>query len=442
MKKIVYCVVAALALVITSCSDNDYLNAVPAKSSMLISMNTAKLSGTGSETMLRTLLHVANVDETGLDLAANVMLFEDQNGNLGLCAKVADDDKLEESLRKANLEVREKRGYQFAALPNNWVIGYSSSAALLMGPVLPAQQSEMMLQMAKYLDQKADDGILSTDLYQKLDSIDAPMAIVCQVRSLPDQFVASFTLGAPKDTDPSQVWLTAAMTVKQGRMYMDGRTFSFKKRINESLQHAQAQYRPIKGSYVAAMAKTDVLGMFMNVDGKQFMKLISDNRGIQAMLSGINEAIDMNNIIKSVDGDMAIVTPSIGDGNFQLMMAAKLHDADWLADVDYWKQSVPSGGHIGDWGRDCYYYQGGKTTYYFGVTKDWQYMSGGSREAALASIKQSPNPISKDLQQAIVGQKLVMVINFAALQGSKAEALTTLLKPLFGGVDEIVYRLQ
>lgn len=433
---------AVMALVITSCSDNDYLNAVPAKSTMLIKMNTAKLSGTGSQTLLRTLLHVANVDETGLDLSQDVLLFEDKSGNLGLCAKVGDDGKLEESLKKANLEVREKRGYQFAALPNNWVIGYSSSAALLMGPVLPAQQSEMMLQMAKYLDQKEDDGILKTDVYQKLDSIDAPMAIVCQTRTLPEQFIAPFTLGAPKDTDPAEVWLAASMNVKGGRMMMDGRTFSFKKRINEALQQAQAQYRPIKGNYVASMAKEDVLGMFMNVDGKQFMKLISDNRGIQAMLSGINEAIDMNNIIKSVDGDMAIVTPTIGDGNFQLMMAAKLHDADWLADVDYWKQSVPSGGHIGDWGRDCYYYQGGKTTYYFGVTQDWQYMSGGSREAALASIKASPNPIDQELQQAIKGQKLVMVINFAALKGTKAEALTTLLKPLFGGVDEIVYRLK
>lgn len=72
------------------------------------------------------------------------------------------------------------------------------------------------------------------------------------------------------------------------------------------------------------MSSHDAAGLFVNVDGGQFIKLMTDNRGIQAMLSGINTAIDMNSIIKSVDGDMAIITPSLGQSSFQLMMAAKL----------------------------------------------------------------------------------------------------------------------
>lgn len=442
MKKIVYGLMAALALVISSCSDNDYLNAVPAESSMLISMNTARLSGAGGELFLRSALHAANVDQCGLDLASNVMMFEDVEGNLGLCAKVDDASKLEETLEQAHLSVREKRGYKFAALENNWMIGFSDAAALLMGPVVPAQQQEMMVQMARYLDQDEDNSIVTTDVYAKLDSIDAPIAMVCQAKALPDQLVAPFTIGAPKGTDPSQVWLAASMTLKQGRMWIDGHTFAFKKRIDDALRQTASEYRPIGGRYVASMSKNDAMGMFMNVDGKKYMKHISENRGIQAMLSGINEAIDMNNIIRSVDGDMALVTPTLGTGNVQLMMAAKLHDADWLADVDYWKQSVPAGGHIGDWGRDCYYYTGGKTTFYFGVTPDWQFMSGGSREAALASVKASPAPIDRELQQAIKGQKLVMVINLAAMDQTKLKAVETLFMPFFGEVHEMVFRME
>ena len=160
------------------------------------------------------------------------------------------------------------------------------------------------------------------------------------------------------------------------------------------------------------------------------------------MLSGINSAIDMDNIIKSIDGDMTIITPSLGSDSFQLMMAAQLKHADWLADVDYWKQSVPQGGFIGDWGRDCYYYHGDKTNYYFGVTDDRQYMSGGSKEAALQSIRTAAVPMAQTLQNKIKGQKLVMVINLTAMQGSKAQAVTSLLKPMFGQLNTIVYTLK
>ncbi len=442
MKRIVYLLLALTLSVLTSCSDKGYLNAIPAESTLLISMNTAKLSGAGNPVLLKTLLHVSNLDNTGLDLSANLFFFEDAQGNLGLCAKMDDRAKLGETLGRAGLKMQQRRGFDFAVLPNHWVIGYSDKAALMMGPVVPAAEGETMSMMAKYLSADEEAGISGTPMYEKLDSIHAPMAMVSQAQALPEQFVAPFTLGAPKDADASQVLIAAEMEVKQGCLWINGHTFSFNRRINSALEKAAQGYRPIEGRYAKSMSNTDAVGIFMNVDGTQFIQLMRQNRGLKAMLSGINSAIDMDNIIKSINGDMAIITPSMGGDNFNLMMSAKLKHANWLADVDYWKQSVPQGGHIGDWGRDCYYYTGDKTSYFFGVTQDWQYMSGGSKEAALQSVSPSKNPINADIQGRIKGEKLVMVVNFEALKGSKAEAVTSLLKPMFGNLNAIVYTLK
>ncbi|MBM6993241.1 MAG: DUF4836 family protein [Prevotella sp.] len=442
MKRITYFLLALVLTVLTSCSDKDYLNAIPAESTLLISMNTAKLSGAGNQMLLKTLLHVSNLDNTGLDLSSNLFFFEDAQGNLGLCAKMDDADKLGKTLSKAGLKTQQKRGFDFSVLPNHWIIGYSDKAALMMGPVVPAAEAETMSMMAKYLSADEEDGISGTPLYDKLDSISAPMAMVCQTQALPEQFIAPFTLGAPKDADASQVMIAAEMEVKKGCLWINGQTFSFNKRINAALVKAAEGYRPIEGRYVKSMSNTDAIGIFMNVDGTQFIQLMRQNRGLKAMLSGINAAIDMDNIIKSINGDMSIITPTMGGDHFNLMMAAKVKHANWLADVDYWKQSVPQGGYIGDWGRDCYYYTGDKTAYYFGVTKDWQYMSGGSKEAALQSVAPSKNPITPELQNKIKGEKLVMVVNFDALKGSKAEAVTSLLKPMFGNLNAIVYTLK
>ena len=51
---------------------------------------------------------------------------------------------------------------------------------------------------------------------------------------------------------------------------------------------------------------------------------------IQAPIYDPNEEPIMDNIIRSVDGDMAIVMPSLTDNNMQMTMAAKLSHAKWL----------------------------------------------------------------------------------------------------------------
>ena len=427
---------------LSSCSGSEYINAIPSESQMLIRLNPTKISGTKSPLILKTLLHVKNLDESGIDLSQDVFFFEDGQGNFGLCAKVNSDSKLEKSLQKAGLSLTKRRDYKFAALPSGWVIGFSDNAALLMGPVVPAAQDDLITLMARYLGSDEEQGIKSSPMYATSDSIDAPMSIVAQTNALPEQFVAPFTMGAPKDTDPTDVVLAAAMEVKNGRLLMQGKTLSYKKGINSAIEKAANVYRPIKGNYIKAMSQDDVLGLFLNVDGKQFHKLMIQNRAATAMLAGINTAIDMDNILKSVDGDLTLVTSSLGKENLHMMMAARLSGAPWLADVDYWKQSVPAGGHIGDWGKNCYYYSGNGTTYFFGVTPDMQYMSGASPEEAKHSITTSPKPLPSDLQNIIKGKKFAMVVNFKALGNGKAAAVTSLLMPMFGNINTIVYTMD
>ena len=72
----------ALALTLCSCSNDDYINAIPGNSTLLISMKPAKLSGVGSPTMLKAMLHVSNIEDAGLDLSEDIFFFEDAQGNL------------------------------------------------------------------------------------------------------------------------------------------------------------------------------------------------------------------------------------------------------------------------------------------------------------------------------------------------------------------------
>lgn len=454
MKKTRFFIIASLMIVLMSaCSDNDYLNAIPSKSTAVISIDMSRLNGQeqeqNQEHILKTMLHVDDVSKCGLDVKEKVYLFETIDGNLGLCAKVADEGDVSNWLSELSQQricstVTERKGFHFAVLKDSWLVGFSSKALLVMGPVVAEAQAEMQRQMVRYLNADEDAGIKSSKLFAQLDSIDSPMAMVAQAVALPEKFVAPFTLGAPKDADASQIVIAAGMDVEDGVLKIVGRTFSFNPSINQALVKSQQVFRPIQGDYVQSMPDDAMAGIFMNVAGSRFLPLVQSNQGLQTLLMGINASIDMDNILRSVDGDMSIVLPTLGADHMQMMMAARLSHAKWLSDVDYWKQSCPKGSTIGNWKSNAFCYSSGKTCFYFGVTDDKQFFSGNDEVSAESSIRPSSHPVSKRVQNMIRGEKMVMVINLekSGGGGSAMQAVTGLLSPLFGQLTAVVYTLK
>lgn len=454
MKKTRFFIIASLMIVLMSaCSDNDYLNAIPSKSTAVISIDMSRLNGQeqeqNQEHILKTMLHVDDVSKCGLDVKEKVYLFETIDGNLGLCAKVADEGDVSNWLSELSQQricstVTERKGFHYAVLKDSWLVGFSSKALLVMGPVVAEAQAEMQRQMVRYLNADEDAGIKSSKLFAQLDSIDSPMAMVAQAVALPEKFVAPFTLGAPKDADASQIVIAAGMDVEDGVLKIAGRTFSFNPSINQALVKSQQVFRPIQGDYVQSMPDDAMAGIFMNVAGSRFLPLVQSNQGLQTLLMGINASIDMDNILRSVDGDMSIVLPTLGADHMQMMMAARLSHAKWLSDVDYWKQSCPKGSTIGNWKSNAFCYSSGKTCFYFGVTDDKQFFSGNDEVSAESSIRPSSHPISKRVQNMIRGEKMVMVINLekSGGGGSAMQAVTGLLSPLFGQLTAVVYTLK
>lgn len=458
MKKIVFRVfvfcMAAFAMLLSSCSGSDYINAIPKSSTALISIDMQKMAErnhlSDKASVLKSLLHVDDVADCGIDATEKLYLFETVDGTLGLCAKVSSEDDLENWLSQLAKEqkvcqpVSERKGFHFSVLKDNWLIGFSDKSLLVMGPVVADAQSELQRQMVKYLKADEEQGIQSSRLFDSLDSITSPMAMVAQAQALPEKFIAPFTLGAPKGTDASQIVIAAEMNINNGLLRIKGKTFSFNSEVNASLEKANQNYRPIKGKYVMSMPDDAMAGIFMNVNGTQFLPMMQSNKGIQQLLLGINAAVDMDNIIRSVDGDMTIVMPSFSDSNLKMTMAAQLAHSKWLADVGYWKESCPKGSSIADWGKNAYYYTDGKTSFYFGVTDDSQFYSGSDELLATYAVKESNHPLPAEIRKEIVGQKLAMVINLGKSVSSNAamSAVTSLLTPIFGNLSSVVYTLK
>lgn len=438
--------IAALA----SCSSGDYVDAVPQDCKALLAVAASKTGTAGNLSLLKNLLHVTDLEKTGIDFKEKVYLFEAPDGNLGLCARVGDADDLRSLFKDLSdkgvcTNLPERRGFRFVVINDNWVAGYSDNALLVMGPAVPEAQAELRNRMSKLLAQDEEHGVKATPMFDKLDSIRSPMAFVAQAQALPDNFMLPFTIGAPADADPSQVLLAVGATLKEigGKqvLYMEGETFSFSKRINIALTEARKSYRPIKGVYRQRLYEGDPLGIFMNVDGRTYIRLLQANPGMQGLLAGVNTTIDMDNIIRSINGDMFIAVRGGSEDKPLIDMVAELGDVKVAQDVDYWKSSCPAGTKITGQ-RGSYRLTGPDLNFDFGFTPDEEfYLESSPFRPSNRGNTPHALQLPPALQAVIAGKHLCMIAGMDGILGAHKEA-AKILKPVIGDVDMIVFCMK
>lgn len=73
-----YCISACLLIIafLSSCSDAEYRQAIPKSSTALVSFDVSKISGVNSATLLKVLLRMKNLDESGIDLTHKIYLLD------------------------------------------------------------------------------------------------------------------------------------------------------------------------------------------------------------------------------------------------------------------------------------------------------------------------------------------------------------------------------
>ena len=390
MKKTLLLIGAAFVMLLSSCSEKEYTDVIPRGSTALMSID---LQQTGTD-VLQSLLGLSDTQDCGIDLSAKLYLFESPDGNMGLVAKVSDDDKLEgivNDLSETGVcqKVTQRKDIRFTMVKEAWMMGFDDHAVMLMGPIASAQQTQIQQQIGRYLKQDERQGVTESKMFQKLDSIHSAMALVTQVAALPEQFTAPFMLGAPKTADASQVLLEAELQVQDQMLVIQGQTFSFNQQIDKDLQETATLFRPMEGAFLNRLGTRTALSFLTNVEGERFLPVLQQNKGLQSLLTGAKFTIDINDVINSVEGDMLLSFSSFGDGNGRMTMHAQ---------------------------------RGEKSDYYYSNKEETE-----------------PEQSSQALTDLLGGQCLAMVLQLNALGDEFAATVSGFLKPLFGDLSTIVY---
>ena len=292
----------------------------------------------------------------------------------------------------------ERKGKRFAVLKESWMLAWDNDKLLVMGPVVVTQQAELVVQMARYMQQPEQQSIKDTPIFEKLSEMQAPMAFVAQTAALPEALAAAFAIGAPQEADASQVMLAAEMEIGNGTLLVKGETFSFNKAIDQAIQASQKSLRPMNGKYLARLPQASLTWM-SNVEGNAFYTLLEQNKALKGLLTGANVSFDFRQVVNGVDGDMVVVVDSIGATVPRIMMLAQ--KSGGAADV---------------------------------------FSSTDKTLKADDMFDSNQGALSAQQQAMLKSARCAIVVQLSRLGDSETvQMVKSLLQPLFGDIDTIVY---
>lgn len=393
-------------MLLTSCTGDAYQNVIPrgCTALMAIDMQEKTDKATGHDAMpMAALFGLENIEQSGIDLSSTVYLFESPDGYFGLAASVRKASLVEQWMTdlqgKGSCKLLpERKGKRFAVLKESWMLAWDNDKLLVMGPVVATQQAELVVQMARYMQQPEKQSIKDTPIFQKLSEMQAPMAFVAQTAALPEALAAAFAIGAPQEADASQVMLAAEMEIGNGTLLVKGETFSFNKAIDQAIQASQKSLRPMNGKYLARLPQASLTWM-SNVEGNAFYTLLEQNKALKGLLTGANVSFDFRQVVNGVDGDMVVVVDSIGATVPRIMMLAQKSggEADVFSSTD--------------------------------KTLKADDMFDSNRGA-----------LSTQQQAMLKGARCAIVVQLSRLGDSETvQMVKSLLQPLFGDIETIVY---
>ena len=328
MKKLAFLFIL-LSTLIVSCSDSDdYMDAVPKKSPLVVSVDLMKYKGMDSNVFMRSLFHIHNMTTRGIDLAQKVYAFESPEGFYGLCCCVSDEDNLKELMGKNGFKLTDFRECTFSVLGNSWVVGFNAKSLLVMGPVTAGEQRNLMVKMASYLKQDADKGLRASDLVHQLDSIQEPMAMVAAMTSLPELMRSSLMLCAPKDMDANQLYYRAGISVSSDYVQVDGAIFAKNHKDDETIRDYQLRQMDIlRGKYASYIDEHIFVSILLN-SKTTMTELTQGKNDFDKLFSALNVGSDINyrKIFDTSSGEMLVSVPTHSS---QLHLLVSRLTADW-----------------------------------------------------------------------------------------------------------------
>lgn len=359
--------IVLLAFAFVSCNKTDYINVVPADATFVASANLSSLAEKGdlgnslissmlegnmslvfsSESEKQMKKYMESPKDMGIDLREPVYMFQTVNKCVGIAMKMLDKDDFEDFLKmlqKQNFvsKAKERDGIMMGTFLDDMQYGYDGKTILLLGSAGDAGSAVVKQTFMQLFTQDEDKSFRSTESFDKLNDEKCDITFYTNMAALPENVAMSFKSLIPDGVRYSDIEFFSSLDFQKGRAVLSTKLFGNNDKAKKLLEEQDKSFKKIEGEYINMPNDDTFLWACVGVNGEKILPKIKQETTLKQALFAIERAIDIEAMLKAVDGDLAMAMPfrSFAFGHPFHLFCAQLKNSDFLADVDYWQKSM------------------------------------------------------------------------------------------------------
>lgn len=256
--------------------------------------------------------------EGAVDFTKPVYAFTSERGLSGISLNVKDAEKLLKSISAMGFASEQKQGYDWVA--NNTSIGCLDEDKLLILNAPAAEQDALRGEMMKLMKQARQQVPALNEMKQ-----DGFLRLNTTLDKLPKE--ASFSL--PANINLSDARLNAALGIGKKDITLSAALQTPQPLMDKVMQ-------PIRGNLSGMGPAEPVFWLCTSMKGENLLQLLRSQPQLRTALLGLNMAVDVDMMLKAIDGDISIVVPRLDLKNPDVLLMATLSNTDFLQNADDW----------------------------------------------------------------------------------------------------------
>ena len=352
-----YVLIMFTCLVFAACTNNEYQIVIPKDASVVVSFNLKELLADvdipekdmdNLKSLMGAVFNgqdkdkinemVSGDEPVGIDFSEPIYAFVSEDNMFGLSMKVSSDDDLDnlfEILDRQHLcdKPKEKDGFRWTTIIDDFQVAYNGNTLLICGGVNEKG-------MKKMFDNDEENSFMATPNFEKMEANKAPVQIFTSLKNFQENDLTFLTELLPEGVKAADVNLLTSLVLNKGQADINGELFSNNEKTQNLLIDADKNFKKINGDFIKA-PENFLLWMGAGMKGEEALKKLKSMDDTNGLLMMMDRAIDIQKIIKSIDGDMTIVIPELpNDEPTSFVLMAKTANTDFLKDVNYWQEQM------------------------------------------------------------------------------------------------------
>lgn len=271
----------------------------------------------------------------GVDLQSDAYVFGSQ-GYFGAVLPLSDADDFQQMLETDGCSVQKQRGLRWTVWHESFLLCMDDDKAMLMGPATGGELDALRNTLAQCMKQKPAQSGMQTPEYRLLADAAEPAVLVGSLGLIPEEYTEKLRQMLPKGVTPADIRFLSTLSLSADSLVMQMTLDSENPKAMQFLGDLDEALQPIQGNLVGLSPADAFLQLTAGLKGEKWLELLRKNPETRTKLLAANMGMDLDMMVKAIDGDVSYVMPRWSESKPKGIVRATLTNSDFMKNVSDW----------------------------------------------------------------------------------------------------------